>query len=34
MANYKVPKQIVFLESLPKTTTGQIRKEDLKRLSS
>jgi len=34
MANYKVPKQIVFLESLPKTATGQIRKEDLNRLSS
>ena len=34
MANYKVPKQIVFLESLPKTATGQIRKEDLKTLSS
>ena len=33
MANYKVPKQIIFLDSLPKTTTGQIRKEDLTRLS-
>ncbi len=30
MANYKVPKQIVFMDSLPKTTTGKIRKEDLK----
>ena len=33
MANYKIPKQIVFLESLPKTATGQIRKEDIKTLS-
>jgi len=33
MANYKIPKQIVFLESLPKTATGQICKEDLKTLS-
>jgi long-chain acyl-CoA synthetase len=30
MANYKLPKQIIFLESLPKTATGQIRKEDLR----
>ena len=33
MANYKVPRQIVFLDFLPKTATGQIRKEELKRLS-
>jgi len=31
LANYKVPKQVVFLDSLPKTTTGKIRKEDLKK---
>jgi len=30
MADYKLPKQIMFLDSLPKTATGQIRKEDLK----
>lgn len=33
MANYKLPKQIVFLDFLPKTATGQIRKGELKRLS-
>ena len=33
MANYKVPRQIIFLDFLPKTATGQIRKEKLKRLS-
>ena len=31
LANYKVPKQIIFMDSLPKTATGKIRKEDLKR---
>ncbi len=31
IANYKVPKQIIFLDSLPKTDTGKIRKEDLKK---
>ena len=30
MANYKVPKQVIFLDSLPKTSTGKIRKEALK----
>ena len=30
MANYKVPKQIVFVDSLPKTATGKIRKQDLR----
>jgi len=30
MADYKLPKQIIFLDSLPRTATGQIRKEDLK----
>ncbi len=30
MANYKVPKQIILLDSLPKTATGQIRKDELK----
>ena len=30
LANYKVPKQIVFLDSLPKTATGEICKEDLR----
>ncbi len=32
MANYKVPKQVIFLDSLPKTATGKIRKEDLKHI--
>jgi long-chain acyl-CoA synthetase len=31
IANYKVPKQVVFLDSLPKTATGKICKEDLRR---
>ncbi len=30
LANYKVPKQIMFVDSLPKTDTGEIRKEDLR----
>jgi len=30
LANYKVPKQIIFTDSLPKTATGKIRKQDLK----
>lgn len=30
LANYKVPKQIIFVDSLPKTATGKIRKEDLR----
>jgi len=30
MADYKLPKQIIFLDSLPKTANGGIRKEDLK----
>jgi len=29
MADYKVPKQVIFIDSLPKTATGKIRKEDL-----
>jgi len=33
MANYKSPKQVIFLDSLPKTATGQIRKEDLRTFS-
>jgi acyl-CoA synthetase (AMP-forming)/AMP-acid ligase II len=31
LANYKVPKQVFFLESLPKTATGQIDKEAIRR---
>jgi long-chain acyl-CoA synthetase len=31
IANYKVPRQIIFLDSLPKTATGEVRKEDLKK---
>ena len=30
MADYKVPRQIIFLDSLPKTATGKIGKENLK----
>ena len=30
LANYKVPKQIMFVDSLPRTATGKIRREDLK----
>ncbi len=30
MADYKVPKQVIFMNSLPKTATGKIRKEDLR----
>jgi long-chain acyl-CoA synthetase len=32
LANYKVPKQIIFVKSLPKTAAGKIRKEELKQL--
>ena len=32
LANYKVPKQIIFVKSLPKTASGKIRKEELKQL--
>ena len=32
LANYKVPKQIIFVASLPKTAAGKIRKELLKQL--
>jgi len=30
LANYKIPKQIIFSDSLPKTATGEIRRGDLK----
>jgi len=30
LANYKVPKQVIFTDSLPKTATGRIDKEGLK----
>ena len=30
MADYKLPGQIIFLDSLPKTANGRVRKEDLK----
>ena len=29
LANYKVPKQVVFVDSLPKTPSGEIRREEL-----
>ena len=32
LANFKVPKQVVFVSSLPKDTDGRIRKEELKRI--
>ncbi len=30
MADFKVPKQVIFMDSLPKTATGKIHKEDLR----
>ncbi|MFC1904141.1 class I adenylate-forming enzyme family protein, partial [Chloroflexota bacterium] len=30
MASFKVPRQIIFMDSLPKTASGRICKEDLK----
>jgi len=30
MADFKVPKQVIFMDSLPKTATGKIGKEDLR----
>ncbi len=30
LANYKVPKQVIFTDSLPKTATGEINKEELR----
>ncbi|MDI6815231.1 MAG: AMP-binding protein, partial [Dehalococcoidales bacterium] len=30
MADYKLPKQIIFVDSLPKTTTGKVLKEELR----
>jgi len=30
MADYKLPKQIIFVDSLPKTAAGKIRKEELR----
>jgi len=33
LANYKLPKQIIFLDSLPKTAAGELHKEKLKALS-
>ena len=29
LADYKLPKQVIFMDSLPKTATGEIRKEEL-----
>ena len=34
MADYKVPRQIIFMDSLPKTASGEIRREDLRNSSS
>jgi len=34
IADYKVPKQVIFCDSLPKTISGEIHKEYLKTLSS
>ena len=31
MANYKTPKQVIFVDSLPKTTTGEIDKERIRK---
>ena len=30
LADYKVPRQIIFLDSLPRTTTGKIDKESIR----
>ena len=30
LSDYKVPKQVMFMDSLPKTASGKIRKEDLR----
>ena len=30
LANYKVPKQVVFLDELPRNATGKVLKKDLK----
>jgi len=32
LANYKLPKQIIFMDSLPKTASGSIQKEELSKL--
>ena len=32
MAHYQVPKQVVFLQELPKTSTGKIQKNVLRKL--
>ncbi len=32
LANYKTPKQIIFTDSIPRTATGEISKEDLRKL--
>ena len=32
MADYKLPKEIIFLDSLPRTDSGEISKQELKRL--
>jgi long-chain acyl-CoA synthetase len=32
LANYKLPKQIIFIDSLPKTATGRVKKEELAKL--
>jgi len=34
LADFKVPKQVVFMTSLPKTITGKIRKEVLRQMSA
>ena len=31
LANYKLPKQTIFMDSLPKTATGRIHKEELRK---
>lgn len=32
LANYKVPKQVIFVDSIPRTESGEIRKEALRKL--
>ena len=32
LGNYKIPKEIIFLEELPKTHVGKIDKKELKKI--
>jgi len=32
LARYKIPHDVAFIDSLPRTATGKVRKEELKKL--